>query len=231
MFSSWSSLSYDSSKASSKASSPHSAIQSFLLQMRISCPLRSFSSFLRLLPLLPVTSIPPFIFPSITRSRRQFLRKMWPIQFAFRLRISCRALTISTQLILSKLRYALYSEMHQIDKFITANYFLPLFHHFIMLLTFIISLHLPYVHCIHCTITGPVNDRTWALPHPATCFFFPKLYDVMKGTRNVYFPHLRLFSEPRNITLGTGTFRPISQANADILLPVVSRLRRKHMEL
>jgi hypothetical protein len=52
--------------------------------------LRSSSSFLRLLPRLPVTSIPSFIFPSITRRRRQFLRKMWPIQFAFHLRISCR---------------------------------------------------------------------------------------------------------------------------------------------
>jgi hypothetical protein len=63
-------------------------------------------------------------------------------------------------------------------------------------------------------------------------FFFPKLYhDVMKGTRAVYFPHLRLFSEQRNITLGVGTFRPISQANGDILLPVSSRLHRKHMEL
>jgi hypothetical protein len=52
--------------------------------------LRSSNSFLRLLPRLPVTFIPPFIFPSITRFRRQFLRKMWPVQFAFRLRISCR---------------------------------------------------------------------------------------------------------------------------------------------
>ena len=33
---SFSSLSYDRSKASSKASSPHSAIQSFLFQMRVS---------------------------------------------------------------------------------------------------------------------------------------------------------------------------------------------------
>jgi hypothetical protein len=47
--------------------------------------LRSSSSFLRLLPRLPVTSIPPFIFPLITRCRRQFLRKMWPFQFAFRM--------------------------------------------------------------------------------------------------------------------------------------------------
>ena len=51
--------------------------------------LRSSNSFLRLLPCLPVTSIPPCIFPSITRRRRQFLRKTWPIQFAFRFRISC----------------------------------------------------------------------------------------------------------------------------------------------
>jgi hypothetical protein len=47
--------------------------------------LRSSSSFLRLISRLPVTCVLPFIFPSITRCRRQFLRKMWPIQFAFRL--------------------------------------------------------------------------------------------------------------------------------------------------
>ena len=35
---SFSSLSYDRSKASSKSSSPHSAIQSFLFQMRVSSP-------------------------------------------------------------------------------------------------------------------------------------------------------------------------------------------------
>ena len=45
--------------------------------------LRSSSSFLRLLPCLLVTSISPFIFPSITCFRRQFLRKMWPIQLAW----------------------------------------------------------------------------------------------------------------------------------------------------
>ena len=43
--------------------------------------LKSSSSFLRLLPCLPVTSIPPFIFPTITCCRRQFLRKMWPTSF------------------------------------------------------------------------------------------------------------------------------------------------------
>jgi len=52
--------------------------------------LRSSSSFLRLLPRLLVTSISPFIFPSITCFRRQFLRKMWPTQLAFRFLISCR---------------------------------------------------------------------------------------------------------------------------------------------
>ena len=60
--------------------------------------LRSSSSFLRLLPRLPVTSIPPFIFPSITRCREKFLHKMWPIQVAFRLRISCRIFLCSLTL-------------------------------------------------------------------------------------------------------------------------------------
>ena len=61
--------------------------------------LRPSSSFLRLLPRLLVTSICPFIIPSITCCRRQFLHKMWPIQFAFRFLISCRiflcSLTVS----------------------------------------------------------------------------------------------------------------------------------------
>jgi len=63
--------------------------------------LRSSSSFLRLLPRLPVTSIsplPPFRFPSITRCRREFLRKMWPIQLAIRLLISCRIFLCSLTL-------------------------------------------------------------------------------------------------------------------------------------
>jgi len=60
--------------------------------------LRTSNSFLRLLPCLPVISIPPCIFPSITRCRRKFLSKMWPIQFAFRLRISCRIFLYSLTL-------------------------------------------------------------------------------------------------------------------------------------
>ena len=39
---SFSILSYDRSKASSKATSPHSVIQSFLLQMRVSSPFLKF---------------------------------------------------------------------------------------------------------------------------------------------------------------------------------------------
>jgi hypothetical protein len=39
---------------------------------------RSSSNCLRLLPRLLVTSIRPFIFPSMTSFRRQFLRKIWP---------------------------------------------------------------------------------------------------------------------------------------------------------
>jgi hypothetical protein len=45
--------------------------------------LMSSSSFLSLLPRLPVTSIIPSFFPSIMCCRRQFLRKMWPIELAF----------------------------------------------------------------------------------------------------------------------------------------------------
>jgi len=45
--------------------------------------LRSSSRFLRLLPRLLATSISRFIFLPITCFRRQFLRKMWPIQLAF----------------------------------------------------------------------------------------------------------------------------------------------------
>jgi len=52
--------------------------------------LSSSSSFLRLLPRLLATSISPFIFPSITCFRKQFLRKMCPIQLAFRFLISYR---------------------------------------------------------------------------------------------------------------------------------------------
>jgi hypothetical protein len=57
--------------------------------------LKSSSSFLHLLSCLPVTSIPPSIFPSITCHRRQFLHKMWPIQLAFHLLISCRIFLFS----------------------------------------------------------------------------------------------------------------------------------------
>jgi hypothetical protein len=86
---SFKSLSYDRFNASSKASSQHFAIQSFLLQMRYPLlSLGSSSSFLRLLPLLPFTSIHPITFPSITCCRNQFLRKMWPIELAFRFLIS-----------------------------------------------------------------------------------------------------------------------------------------------
>jgi hypothetical protein len=69
-----------------------------IVQSRASCfkwqypllSLKSSSSCLRLLPRIHVTSIPPFIFPSITRCRRQLLRKIWPIQLAFRVLISRR---------------------------------------------------------------------------------------------------------------------------------------------
>ena len=61
----------------------------------------SSSSCLRLLPRLPVTSIPLSIFPSVTYFRRHFLHKIWPIQLAFFSFISCRiflsSLTLRTR--------------------------------------------------------------------------------------------------------------------------------------
>ena len=45
-----------------------------------------------------VTSISPFIFPSITCFRRKFQRKMWPIQLAIRFLISCRIFLCSLNL-------------------------------------------------------------------------------------------------------------------------------------
>jgi hypothetical protein len=63
--------------------------------------LRSSSSFVHFLPRLPVTSIPPFIFPSITHCRRQFLCKMWPIQLAFHFLISCRIFLCSLSVIIN----------------------------------------------------------------------------------------------------------------------------------
>ena len=78
--------------------------------------LRSSNSFPRLLPCLPVTSIPHCIFPSITRCRRQFLRKMWPIQFAFRLRISCRIFLCSLTLSNYHIRHSFFFNIYFFKK-------------------------------------------------------------------------------------------------------------------
>ena len=50
---------------------------------------RSSSSCSRLLPRLPITCSPPSMFPSITYSRRQFVRKTWTKPFSLFLSISC----------------------------------------------------------------------------------------------------------------------------------------------
>ena len=60
--------------------------------------LRSSGSCLLGLPLLPVTSILPSIFRSVTCFRRQFPRKMWPIQLAFHLRVVRRIFLSSSTL-------------------------------------------------------------------------------------------------------------------------------------
>jgi hypothetical protein len=76
---------------------PQNAINYFLFQFPypfISLrPSSSFSHFLP--PHLPVTSIIPCIFLSITCLRRQFLRKMWPIHSTFLLFIVCRTFLFS----------------------------------------------------------------------------------------------------------------------------------------
>jgi hypothetical protein len=59
-------------------------------------------SCLPLLPCLPITSTPPYIFPSIMCLRRQFLRKTWPIKLAFLLFIAC-------EIFLSSLTYFSYN--------------------------------------------------------------------------------------------------------------------------
>ena len=93
--------------------------------------LRSSSSFLRLLPRLLVTSICPFIFPSITCCRKQFLRKMWPIQLAFRFIISCRILKIvSVSIFLCWVMIGVYVGPVHITKETESEYMKPriLFH-------------------------------------------------------------------------------------------------------
>ena len=60
--------------------------------------LKSSTSYLLILPRLPVTSILPSIYPSITCFRRQLLRKIWPIQLAFRLCTVCRIFLSSSTL-------------------------------------------------------------------------------------------------------------------------------------
>ena len=89
------SLSYGRSKASSKTSSPHrSSASSFNLNHFLFF-LRPCNSCLRLLPRLPLSSILPSMFPTITCFRSRFLRKMWPIQLAFLPFIVCRAFLYS----------------------------------------------------------------------------------------------------------------------------------------
>jgi hypothetical protein len=90
---SFSSLSYDSPKTLPKRALHIVRSRAFSFKWEYPLlSLRSSSIFLRLLPCLSVTSIPLCIFPSVTRCRMHFLRKMSPIQFAFRLRISYRIL-------------------------------------------------------------------------------------------------------------------------------------------
>ena len=61
----------------------HSLVHEFSTECDLVLPLsslKSSGSCLRVLPLLPVTSLLPSIFPSTTCFRRHFLCKMWPVQ-------------------------------------------------------------------------------------------------------------------------------------------------------
>jgi hypothetical protein len=94
-----SNLSDDRSTASSKTIPPLNAIYSFLLQISVS------SSVPKVIQQLITSSSSsschfylPLYFSSITSFRRQFLRKIWPIQLAFRFLISCRIFLCSLTL-------------------------------------------------------------------------------------------------------------------------------------
>ena len=68
-------------------------VQACASSFSVQCPLfsiRPSGSCLCLLLRLPVTNILPSIFPSMTRCRIQFLRKIRPIQLTFLLFIVCR---------------------------------------------------------------------------------------------------------------------------------------------
>jgi hypothetical protein len=89
-------LSYDRSIASSKPHSSDRPIYYFLFPSPVSfCTLSSYSRCLRLLLPVPVASVFPSIFRSVTCCRRQFLHNMWPIQLAFLPFVLCRILLSS----------------------------------------------------------------------------------------------------------------------------------------
>jgi hypothetical protein len=68
-----------------------SSASSFYFQYLL-VSLRSSSSCLRLIPRLLVISYLPSNFPSVSSFKKQFLRKIWPVQSAFLLFMVCRIL-------------------------------------------------------------------------------------------------------------------------------------------
>jgi len=85
------SLSYDRSIASAKARSPQCGIVLLLPISRILAfpEGHTVAAYIFFLIFPSLLSFPLF-FPSISCSRRQFLHKMWPIQWAFLIFIVCR---------------------------------------------------------------------------------------------------------------------------------------------
>ena len=95
----WYAYSHGTFIASSKASSPDSAIWCFLFQIPVSSYPAAAYVFSLVFPSLP------YIFPPTTCLRRQFLRKMCPIHLAFLHFIVCKIFLCSLNLFNTKLKY------------------------------------------------------------------------------------------------------------------------------
>ena len=125
--------------------------------------LRSPSSCLRLLPRLPVTSILPSIFLSITCFRSHFLRKMWPIQLVFLLFTVCRIFISPLTL------YNIYSILNDRSNWSSAQTYL------------INDLFIYRIHYV-CTHTH-THTHTHTIIAPTT--IWPIRYDSHKVSRNM----------------------------------------------
>jgi hypothetical protein len=127
---SFSILSYDRYIASSKTRQSASKVSSFNFQYPLHS-LRPSSCCLLLLPRLPVASILPYLFYSVTCFRRQLLRKMRPVQLVFLLFV-CRTFLSSwtkcnTFSFFTRLAQLIFSILHQLHISKLSKYFWSVF--------------------------------------------------------------------------------------------------------